>query len=289
MNILAAIKLLRLEQYVKNLFIFLPIFFGLKISNLALVVDVSIAFIAFSLTPSAVYIFNDYFDVEDDKLHPKKKNRPLASGAISNNIAFILMGILAIVGITLMSYLSFTATGILLVYLVLNIAYSVKLKHIVIVDIFTISIGFVLRLVVGSTLTNTPLSMWIVIMTFLLTTLIALGKRHNDIILLNQTGYRMRKVIDGYSQQFIEISMIVIGSITLLAYIIFSSSYQAIENSQSEYLYLTSLFVIIGVLRYLYITFVREDSGSPTKILFTDIFIQLTILGWIISLVWILY
>jgi decaprenyl-phosphate phosphoribosyltransferase len=289
MNILAAIKLLRLEQYVKNLFIFLPIFFGLKISNLALVVDVSIAFIAFSLTSSAVYIFNDYFDVEDDKLHPKKKNRPLASGAISNNIAFILMGILAIVGITLMSYLSFTATGILLVYLVLNIAYSVKLKHIVIVDIFTISIGFVLRLVVGSTLTNTPLSMWIVIMTFLLTTLIALGKRHNDIILLNQTGYRMRKVIDGYSQQFIEISMIVIGSITLLAYIIFSSSYQAIENSQSEYLYLTSLFVIIGVLRYLYITFVREDSGSPTKILFTDIFIQLTILGWIISLVWILY
>ena len=188
-----------------------------------------------------------------------------------------------------MGLISFITTGILLAYLVLNIAYSIKLKHIAIVDIVIIAIGFVLRLFVGSTVTDTPLSMWIVIMTFLLALFIALAKRRDDVIIYNETGQKMRKVVGGYNLQFIETSMSIMASVTLVAYIIYTTSDRVIQHFHSEYLYLTSLFVIIGILRYLQITFVNEDSGSPTKIILSDHFIQLALLGWILSFAWILY
>jgi len=285
----ALLKLMRPHQYIKNLFIFLPLFFALQITNLELLTNVFIAFVAFSLSASAIYTLNDYYDIEEDRQHPKKKNRPLASGAISKPQSIVIMAVLAICGFTLMATLSIKAVGILAAYVVMNIAYSFYLKHIAILDVTIIAIGFVLRLFVGSAVTGIQLSMWIVIMTFLLALFMALAKRRDDVLIFLETGKKMRKVIDGYNLQFLDTAMAIMASVVIVAYTIYTTSAEVVERFHSQYLYLTALFVILGIMRYLQIAFVHLDSGSPTKIVLKDRFMQATILAWIISFTWILY
>ena len=289
MNLSSIIKLLRPHQYIKNLFIFLPLFFAMKITDTGLLTNAIIAFIAFSLTASAVYILNDYHDIEEDKQHPKKKNRPLASGAITKSQAFIIMSILFVVGFSLMASLSLKATAILAAYVLMNIAYSLYLKHIAILDVTIIAIGFVLRLFIGSAATDIPLSMWIVIMTFLLALFMALAKRRDDVLIYMDTGKKMRKVIDGYNLQFLDTAMAIMASVVIVSYTMYTTSAEVIARMHSEHLYLTALFVILGIMRYLQIALVIKDSGSPTKIVLKDRFMQLTLLGWIITFAWILY
>ena len=283
MKLSATIQLMRPHQYIKNTFIFLPLFFALKIDDLNLLANATIAFIAFSLVASSIYILNDYHDIEEDQKHPKKKNRPLASGAISKKEGIWIMLSLLLAGSLLMLYVSLQAFFIMWVYVGMNVAYSFYLKHIAILDVVTIAIGFVLRLFVGSAATDIPLSMWIVIMTFLLALFMALAKRRDDVLIFLDTGKKMRKVIDGYNLQFLDIAMAIMASVVIVAYIIYTTT------TQTEYLYLTSLFVIIGIMRYLQIAFVLQDSGSPTKIVLRDRFMQLTIAGWFMSFAWILY
>jgi len=289
MILLKIIKLMRPQQYIKNLFIFLPLFFALQITNISLFINSFIAFIAFSLTASAIYTLNDYHDIEEDKLHPKKKNRPLASGDITKLQAIIAMLLLCIIGFGLMAFLSMKALIILFIYVLLNIAYSFYLKHVAILDIFIIAIGFVLRLFVGSIVTNIELSMWIVIMTFLLALFMALAKRRDDVLIYLDTGKKMRKVIDGYNLQFLDTAMAIMASIVIVAYTIYTTSLEVITRVNSQYLYITALFVILGIMRYLQITFVFKDSGSPTKIVLKDKFMQLTIIAWITTFAWIIY
>lgn len=289
MKIEDIVILMRPHQYMKNIFIFLPLFFGLKITNIELFLSDFIAFIAFSLTASGVYILNDYHDIEEDRQHPKKKNRPLASGTISKSQAIVLMTVLFCIGFILMTFLSLEASGILATYVILNIAYSLYLKHIAIADVMIIAIGFVLRLFIGSAVTGITLSMWIVMMTFLLALFMALAKRRDDVLIYQDTGKKMRKVIDGYNLQFLDIAMSIMASVVIVAYIMYVTSPEVTERVHSQYLYLTSFFVILGILRYLKIAFVNQDSGSPTKIVLKDRFMQLILIGWIISFAWILY
>lgn len=280
---------MRPHQYIKNLFIFLPLFFALKITDTDLLLNAVIAFIAFSLTASAVYTLNDYHDIEEDREHPKKKYRPLASGAISKSQAIIIMGVLSVSGVALMYSLSLQAMIILISYVLMNIAYSFYLKHIAILDVNIIAIGFVLRLFIGSAVTGIELSMWIVIMTFLLALFMALAKRRDDVLIFMETGKKMRKVIDGYNLQFLDAAMAIMAAVVIVAYTIYTTSAEVVEKFHSQYLYLTALFVILGIMRYLQIAFVYLDSGSPTKIVLKDRFMQATILAWIITFVWILY
>ena len=280
---------MRPHQYIKNLFIFLPLFFAMKITDTALLLNAIIAFIAFSLTASAIYTLNDYHDIEEDRQHPKKKTRPLASSVIGKQQAIIIMAVLATLGFGLMATLSFSAVGILAAYVLMNIAYSFWLKHVAILDVTIIAIGFVLRLFIGSAVTGIALSMWIVVMTFLLALFMALAKRRDDVLIFLETGKKMRKVVDGYNLQFLDTAMAIMASVVIVAYTIYTTSDAVVERLHSEYLYLTALFVILGVLRYLQVTFVLKDSGSPTRIVLKDRFMQLTLLGWVISFAWILY
>ena len=289
MKISLIIKLMRPHQYIKNFFIFLPLFFALKITDVALLTNAFIAFIAFSLTASAIYTLNDYHDIEEDKQHPKKKYRPLASGEISKSQAIIIMTILSVGGFTLMASLSLKATAILAAYVFMNIAYSFYLKHVAILDVMIIAIGFVLRLFIGSAVTDIPLSMWIVIMTFLLALFMALAKRRDDVLIYLDTGKKMRKVIDGYNLQFLDTAMAIMASVVIVAYFIYATSAEVVARVHNEYLYLTAIFVILGIVRYLQVAFVLKDSGSPTKIVSKDRFMQLTLLGWMITFAWILY
>jgi len=213
----------------------------------------------------------------------------LASGAISKPQALSIMTILFIIGFSLMISLSLEAAGILMFYVLMNIAYSLYLKHIAILDVVIIAIGFALRLFVGSAATAIQLSMWIVIMTFLLALFMALAKRRDDVLIYLETGKKMRKVINGYNLQFLDTAMAIMASVVIVAYTIYTTSPEVAVRVHSEYLYLTALFVILGIMRYLQIAFVLKDSGSPTKIALKDRFIQLTLIGWVLTFAWILY
>ena len=289
MKLLEYLKLLRPDHYVKNLFIFVPLFFALQIFNKVYLFNAFIAFIAFSMSASAVYILNDYLDIEEDRKHPQKKLRPLASGAVNKGTALLIMVLLLISSCLLMEQQSLFALGILISYIVLNIAYSIILKQIAILDVVIISVGFVLRLYIGSAVTGIALSQWIVIMTFLLALFLALAKRRDDVLLFQETGQKMRKVIDEYNLPFLDSAMMIMGSVVIVAYILYTTSTSTIQRLHNEHLYLTSLFVILGIMRYLQVTFVEKDSGNPTKILIKDKFIHLTIIFWVLSFAWILY
>ena len=284
-----AFLLIRAHQYVKNFFIFVPLFFAGRVTDLDLLAASLVAFVAFSFTASAIYILNDYLDIEEDRQHPVKRERPLASGSISILSAMIFMGVLFVSGTALMALLSLEGLALIGVYVCINFAYSFRLKHIALIDITIISVGFILRLFVGSVVTGVPLSMWIVIITFLLALFIAFAKRRDDILIYLDTGSKMRKSVDGYNLQLIDGAMIITASIVIVTYILYTVSDEIIARLDNQHLYLTTLFVVLGVLRYLQIAWVDKKSGSPTKIVLKDTFLKITILAWLLSFGWIIY
>lgn len=282
----AYIQLLRPHQYVKNGFILAPVFFAFRFLNLHLLSNLLVVALGFSFVASAIYILNDYFDIESDRQHPTKKNRPLAAGTVSVPGAMGLMVVLLAVGgtmIGLVSHLALLLTG---VYVVNNLLYSFKLKHIPILDITQISVGFVLRLYIGEAASEgqAPLSMWIVLDTFLLALFLALAKRRDD-VLLALDGQKVRKAIDGYNLEFINAAMILMASVTIVGYISYTISAEVTSRLHTDKLYYTVGFVVLGILRYMQITFVEQKSGSPTKILLRDLFLQITIVAWLITFI----
>jgi len=281
--------LIRAKQYIKNLIIFLPLVFSAQLTEPLLFYKTLIAFIAFSLCASGVYIFNDIQDVEFDRKHPEKKNRPIASGAVSVKSAALLMCLLFLAGFSVMFVLSIGAAIYTGVYVLLNIAYSLYLKHIAILDVNIIAVGFVLRLFVGAEVTHTTLSMWIIIMIFLLALFVALAKRRDDVLVYMDTGNRMRKVVDGYNLNFIDSAMAILASVVVVSYLLYTTSTEIITRLNSEYIYLTTFFVILGILRYLQITFVEKLSGDPVTIFLNDRFLKFTMLGWVLVFLEILY
>ena len=283
------IRLARPEQYIKNLVIFLPIFFSARFGETGLLIDSVFAFIAFSLCASSIYIFNDIQDAAFDIKHPIKKNRPIASGAVPPNSAFLVMGILLITGFSIMLLISFNAAAFLAAYVLLNIAYSMHLKHVAIIDISIIGAGFVLRLLVGAATTMTTLSMWIVIMIYLAALFIALAKRRDDVLVYLDTGKSMRKVIDGYNLTFIDSAMTIFAAVIIVAYILYTTSTEIIGRLNSPHIYLTAIFVILGIMRFLQISFVEKKSGDPVSLFLKDRFLQGALLGWLLSFSFILY
>ena len=205
------------------------------------------AFVAFSLSASAMYVFNDYKDIKDDRKHPKKKYRPLASGLISKNFALSLMTILLIMGFSLMAIISLEALIILSIYVIMNIGYSFKLKRIALLDVTIIAIGFVLRLFVGSFAYEIPLKIWIVIMTFLLALFLALAKRRDDVLIFRKSGNKMRKSIGGYNLQLIDGIMMIMASVVIVAYLLYTTSKEIIENFRMK-IYTLQLYLLSLVL-----------------------------------------
>ncbi len=285
----AYVQLARPHQYVKNAFIWLPLFFGYKLAEHRAVLNTLWAFAVFSLAASSVYILNDIRDVQEDRHHPRKKNRPLASGALSVPNALTFLAFLLIVSFSItLAVLPKNFLYILTGYLLLNIAYSFYLKHIAIIDVVCIATGFVLRIFAGGAVSGIPLSHWIVIMTFLLALFLALGKRRDD-LLISANGCSTRKSLDGYNLEFVSLSMILMTSVVIVAYILYCVSPEVIQKHGSHDLYFTAFWVIIGLLRYLQITFVEERSGSPTMVLLQDRFLWVVIAGWIMTFYWLMF
>lgn len=287
------IRLLRPLQWFKNVFVLAPLFFSNNLLKGDLLWPTLITFVAFCLVSSSIYCFNDIFDVESDRQHPRKSHRPIASGAVSVRTGYIFMTACLIVGVALpnFQYSSFNLQilAILVGYWLMNIAYCVKLKQYAIIDVFLISAGFVLRVLIGGLAADIFVSEWLVLMTFLLALFLAFAKRKDDYRIFEQTGVMPRKSIVGYNAQFIDLSVTIVATITIVCYIIYTMSDNVVERMGSRYLYLTSIWVIAGLLRHLQNMLVYQRSGSPTKALVKDHFIQLCIIGWIASFVAIIY
>jgi len=285
----AYLHLARPHQYLKNGFIWLPIFFGYQITAPHAVFLTLLAFGAFCLMSSTIYIINDFRDREEDRRHPVKKNRPLANGTVSAKEALWIGLTLFSVSLALsLSELPKACTYLLMAYLLLNIAYSQKLKHIPIVDIVCIALGFVLRIFMGGTATRIPISPWIVIMAFLLALFLALAKRRDDLLLVDR-GTQARKAIDGYNQEFISLAMGIMASVIIVAYILYTVSPEVVAKHGTHRLYISGIWVLLGLLRYLQITFVEEKSGSPTLVLIKDVLLQAIIVLWLINIFILLY
>lgn len=283
MNFKDYIKLFRLSHYVKNLIIFAPLFFGLKLFQPDLFLKTFFIFISFSFAASAVYVLNDYFDKEEDKLHPEKKNRLLASGKISEKEAFLTVSALLVASFLISIFINTNSFYFILGYVVLNFFYSLKLKRIPIIDVFVLATGFVIRLLVGSEIAAVNLSMWIILMTFLLAVFLALAKRRDDVLMYLSDGIKTRKAIGGYNLEFLNSSMTIMASVIVVSYIMYAVSSEEMAKIHSDKLYLTSIFVLLGILRYMQIVFVENKSGSPVKILAEDRFIQFSIIAWIVA------
>ncbi|MBR1775270.1 MAG: decaprenyl-phosphate phosphoribosyltransferase [Bacteroidales bacterium] len=287
------INLLRIEQWVKNLFIFLPLFFDAKLFDITCLKNSSIAFVAMCFAASAVYCFNDIMDIDQDKLHPQKCKRPIASGEISIKQAYIIMTICiwAALGTSLLvSSLYFLyLIGILCVYWVINLLYCVWLKHIAIVDVMIVSTCYVLRVVTGGLVCGIYISHWIILMTFLLALFLAFAKRRDDIIIKENEVSKIRKASNGYNLAFLNQTLGIIASVTMVCYIMYAVSDDVCSRFNTQYLYITCLWVLAGIIRYLKLTMVDNRSGSPTKILLKDKFIQACILFWIINFSIIIY
>lgn len=280
------LKLLRIHQWVKNLFVFAPIFFSFSFLNLEALINALYAFIGFSFIASSIYIINDWKDVELDRQHPTKKERPLASKDISARNAFIVCITLLILGFSTYLFIlkNDIATILLFFYFVLNVFYCLKLKQLSIIDITIVAIGFVIRLFIGSTVTSIALSHWIIILTFLLALLLVVGKRRNDVVIFAETGQEMRKSIIGYNIEFLNTIITSIVTIIIFSYIMYTISSEVILRN-GEHLYITSLFVILGLFRYLQAIFVEKKGDSPTKLVLKDRFLQITILCWVVSFI----
>lgn len=288
-QLMQTVSLLRPQQWIKNGFVLLPAFFAHRLNEASVLLPVLAVTLAFSLTSGAVYIFNDLKDIDQDRNHPDKRHRPLASGRVAPAGAKRLLLLSGLSGLALGWLVGGLAVLILLVvYSALNAAYSLRLKHIAIVDLCCIATGFVLRLFVGAQAVQVHLSHWIVLMTFLLALFLALAKRRQELSLfLNDTP--TRRSLEGYTIEFLSSAMVLMAGVTIVCYIMYTVSPETIAYYDNENIFLSAFWVLLGILRYMQLSFVYNKGESPTSVLFQDRFLQVAILGWLATLWLMLY
>lgn len=287
------IQLCRPKEWVKNLFVLLPLFFSGNLFNFPLLAESLIALVSFCLASSAIYCLNDLMDVESDRRHPAKHLRPLASGKVSSQACIVTMAVLGIsavaVLLTLPPVRAAMTTIVVAAYLLLNSAYSLRLKRIALIDVVCVALGFVLRVVAGGAATGVYVSHWIIIMTFLLALFLSLCKRRDDIVIYNTTGEIMRHNITRYNLEFINQATTLVSTVMLVSYVMYTVSADVTARFNSGYVYVTSVFVLLGLLRYIQLTVVDERSGSPTRVFLNDRFIQACVAGWFLTFAAIIY
>ena len=286
------IRLIRPHQWVKNLVVLLPVFFGGALLHIESVYAGLVTALCFSFAASSIYCLNDIVDVEDDRQHPVKCHRPMASGAISipqGYTLMFLMFVLSMLSTFLLCQSQLETASVILFYWLLNIAYCLKLKQYAIIDVCVVSFGFVLRILAGGYATGIHLSKWIVLMTFLLMLFLSFAKRRDDVVRMNETGHAPRQNTIRYNLTFINQAITITSSVTLVCYIMYTVSPETIQNFHTDYLYLTSVFVLVGLLRYIQIAVVDKRSGDPTKVMLHDRFMQFVVLAFGLAFLFIIY
>lgn len=271
------LKSMRPKQWTKNAAVFAALIFDRQLFNTDAVLRTIAGFILFCLVSSSVYLFNDIMDIESDKKHPIKRNRPIAAGKLSVSTALVFALAFIIISLGLGFWLS-PGFGILAtVYFLTNLAYSKWLKHIVIIDVLVIALGFVLRVASGVSLISVErFSPWLYVVTTLLALYIGFGKRRSELTSLNERAGHHRRVLDGYTITFLDQLITIVSSTTVVAYSFYTFSAPNLPADHS--MMLTIPFVLYGIFRYLYLIQVQQAGGAPEELLLSDRPLQLTIL-----------
>jgi decaprenyl-phosphate phosphoribosyltransferase len=285
------LTLIRPNNWIKNLIIILPVFFAGKLLNLSYIelINLSLTFISFCFSSSMIYVINDLNDVDKDRLHPKKSKRPIASGEVSKTEAYMIVAVLAVLIILTLFLLPNHVVYYIVAYVIMNLFYCFGMKNIAIIDVTSISMGFVFRVMAGGEASNIITTHWIIILIFLLMFSIALAKRRDDLILTENSNDIYRKSQSGYNIQFIDIAKTISFTVTLVSYIIYSVSDDVISRLGSNYVFITSLPVFLGIMRYIQLTVVFKNSGSPVDLLLKDKFLIVTVVTWVVLFISILY
>ena len=286
-SIKSKIALLRPHHWLKNLFIFAPLFFTPRLMNLSDLLLTLLGFISFSCVASGIYVLNDLLDRKADRLHPDNSSRPLAASLVSVQSAITMIIILLSLGLLLAVFLDRHFSEIVLTYLLLNIFYCLYLKHISIIDILTISLSFILRVFAGAMLINITPTVWILVCTGLLALFLATAKRRNDLV--QQLDEEHRQSLGGYTLQFLDVLLIVVISILLGAYTIYTTDPLVMRHLGNDHIYLTAPLVFAGIMRYCQIIYVEQQTLSPTLVCITDRFIRTVVFAWIVSFILLLY
>ncbi|MBN2980669.1 MULTISPECIES: decaprenyl-phosphate phosphoribosyltransferase [Cohnella] len=272
------LKELRPKQWTKNLLVFASAIFAGEFLNYFVFANAFLAFISFCLMASTIYIINDLVDIEKDKLHPEKCHRPIASGAISVPTA-IIVGILTFIASILLSFFINTyMVGVLLLYFIINLLYSFRLKHVVIIDVMIIALGFVLRTVAGALAVGGVLTSWFILCTLGLSLFLALGKRRHELELFNEDPTRRRKVLDFYTVNLLDQLMGIITAVLIMFYSMYAAE-------QGQAMMLTIPIVLYGVFRYYYLIHIEKSGGKPEDILTNDRHILLTVIIFAVSII----
>lgn len=274
------IRLLRPKQWTKNLLLFAALLFSFEEIRTETILATLLGFILFSLVAGCVYILNDFVDRDRDRQHPVKKYRPMASGQVNPSHA-LLFGIILLMLSLGTAFMMNPLFGVLcIVYFLLNVSYSFVLKHLVILDMMTIAAGFVLRAIAGGVLIHVPFTPWFLICTMLLSLFLAIGKRRNELTLLEGNTGSHRKVLDNYSITLLDQFNTIVTTATIISYSLFTFT-----SDRTIHLMWTIPLVIYGMFRYLYLIHMKNQGGSPDRVLFEDKPILITVILYVISVV----
>jgi len=289
MKVLEVVRSLRVQQWIKNLFVFAPLIFSQNVFNLPLLIKTLFAFVLFCILSGAAYILNDIQDLEEDKLHPVKSRRPLASGRLNKNHAFfacILLVLLGSVGAYFLHVHFFIA---LLIYFILQIAYSSWLKHVVIIDVFLVATGYLIRVIAGGLVIGVQLSPWLVICTFLIALFLALSKRRHELVLLDKNAEIHRPILKEYTPLLLDQMIAVVTASTVISYCLYTISSETVAKFGTKNLLFTVPFVLYGIFRYLYLVHQKDEGGSPEVLIIKDKPLLVDLFLWIATAVLILY
>ena len=283
------LQMLRVPQYIKNLFVFIPIFFAGQIFELDVLLQALSCFVAFCCISSFIYILNDWQDRESDRNHPYKRFRPLAYGAVSSHTALISACLLLLLSVGISASLTWQTCGLVCSYLLLNLAYVYYLKNIALFDLCCVALGFNLRVFAGASACGISVSAWLVLMVFLLSMFLVAGKRWDDLGRSQLQHHNIRRSLYGYNKDFALSTLTFLSAINTVCYILYTMDTAVMERLHSHYVYITALWVVLGNLRYLQNIFVFKQGFSPTKILLHDRALALCLVGWLLSMGVILY
>ena len=284
----AWVRLLRPPQWIKNSFVLAPLLFSGRARDLDAVLAAAVAFVAFCVMASGVYALNDAVDRESDRAHPTKRLRPVAAGTISPRAAIIASGVLIVAGLVI-AWQGTVGLGVAAgAYVVINLLYSFALKSVVILDVFALSSFFVLRLVAGAAAIGVQASIWLLLCGALLSLYLGFAKRRHELSIVAQDPTRHRSVLSHYSAAFLDQMSAVLLSVTVVAYIMYSLTSETAALVGSQRLAYSTVFVLYGVFRYLYVVH-EKDGGSPTEALLTDPALLVTVALWLMYCGWVIY
>jgi 4-hydroxybenzoate polyprenyltransferase len=280
---------LRPGQWIKNLVIFAGLLFGLKLFEPEAVIDAVAAFAVFCVLSGVVYLVNDIIDRGSDRLHPLKAQRPIASGELPVSVGAAAAVVLGTAGLAAAFTIGRAFAGVAATYLALQMLYSASLKHVVIIDVLTIAVGFVLRAVAGAVAVNVVISHWLLVCTILGALFIVLAKRRHEIVLLASGAADHRPILGEYSAYLLDQMIAVVTASTLTAYVFYTISPETQEKFGTPWLGLTIPFPLYGIFRYLYLVHQREGGGSPADLLLTDRPLLVCVALWALTVALIIY